>query len=198
MPKSSNFLKYQGKNIIKNNPVKHFLINLFFKNIYQEIKKNKPNSIVDLGCGEGFLENYLKDKDINSEIVGIDINPDSIEYARKSNPQFKFLTADFLDLKMKNNFDLAIMLEVLEHLNQPEKAIKTASDLSKKLLVSVPWEPWFSWLYLLVGLNVKRLGKHPEHCQFFNPKSLQSLLKKYFEKVEIKSNWPWLVAVGQN
>jgi hypothetical protein len=90
------------------------------------------------------------------------------------------------------------MLEVLEHLPQPGKALKTSQSLSKKILVSVPWEPWFSWLYLMAGLNLKRFGKHPEHLQFFNRQSLESLLKKYFKKVEVKSNWPWLIAWGIN
>jgi len=198
MTKSSNFLKYQSKNIIKNNLLKKFLIGLFFKKIYREIKKSNSKNIIDLGCGEGFLENYLKDKNVDLKITGVDINHKAINYARKNNSQFKFLVDDILNLKMKGNFDLAMMLEVLEHLNQPKKAVRAASLLSKRLLVSVPWEPWFSWLYLLVGLNIKRRGKHPEHCQFFNPRSLEELLKNYFKKVEVNSNWPWLVAFAQN
>jgi 2-polyprenyl-3-methyl-5-hydroxy-6-metoxy-1,4-benzoquinol methylase len=198
MKKSSNFLKYRGKNIIKNNIFKKILISLFFRKIYQEIKKNNPKKIIDLGCGEGFIENFLLNKKYKTKMIGIDINPDSVEYAKKNNPGAKFLTGDILNLKIKDNFDLVLMLEVLEHLSQPGKALETAKSLSKKLLVSVPWEPWFSWLYLSIGLNLKRLGKHPEHCQFFNRQSLESLLKKYFRTVEVKSNWPWLIAWGLN
>jgi len=198
MTKNSNFLKYQGKNIIKNNPIKKFLIGLFFKRIYREIGKSKSQKIIDLGCGEGFLESYLKDKKTDLKIIGVDINPDAIGYAQENNPQSEFLVGDIFNLKMKGDFDLVVMLEVLEHLSQPEKAVKTASLLSKKLLISVPWEPWFSWLYLLIGLNIKRRGKHPEHCQFFNPQSLKRLLESYFKKVEVNYNWPWLVAVAQN
>lgn len=196
--KSSNFLKYRGKNIIKNNPLKHFLIGLFFKKIYQEIKEINPKTIIDLGCGEGFLEQYLKNKSLDTKITALDINQNSVNYAKKNNPGVKFLTSDILNLKIKDSFDLTIILEVLEHLPFPEKALKTANRLSKKILISVPWEPWFSWLYLLVGLNLKRLGKHPDHRQFFNPKVLKTLLKKYFKRVEVKSNWPWLMAIGQN
>jgi len=139
--KNSNFLKYQGKNIIKNNPLKHFLIGLFFKKIYQEIKKINPKTVIDLGCGEGFLEQYLKNKNLDVKITALDINQDSIKYAKKNNPEVKFLTGDILNLKVKDGFDLVIMLEVLEHLSYPEKALKTANSLSKKILVSVPWEP---------------------------------------------------------
>jgi 2-polyprenyl-3-methyl-5-hydroxy-6-metoxy-1,4-benzoquinol methylase len=195
---SSNFLKYQGKNIIKNNPVKHFLIILFLRKIYQEIKKIKPEKIIDLGCGEGFLEKYLKKKNLKAQITALDINGMAVKYAKRNNPGVKFLKGDIFDLKMKEKFDLVIMLEVLEHLSYPNKALKVASSLSKKILISVPWEPWFSWLYLLVGLNLKRLGKHPEHEHFFKPKSLRTLLEKSFSKVEIKSNWPWLLATGEN
>lgn len=198
MTKSSNLLKYRGKNIIKNNIVKKFLISLFFRKIYQEIKKAHPKSIIDLGCGEGFVENFLLKKGYVAKMTGVDINPSSIEYAKKNNPGTDFFVGDIFNLKIKNNFDLVLMLEVLEHLSQPDKALKTAQGLSKKLLVSVPWEPWFSWLYLLVGLNIKRFGRHPEHCQFFNRQSLETLLKKYFKNVEVKSNWPWLIAWAIN
>jgi 2-polyprenyl-3-methyl-5-hydroxy-6-metoxy-1,4-benzoquinol methylase len=198
MTKSSNLLKYRGKNIIKNNIVKNFLISLFFRKIYQEIKEAHPQSVIDLGCGEGFVENFLLKKKYKAKITGIDINPSSIEYAKKNNSGADFLIGDIFNLKIKNNFDLVLMLEVLEHLPQPDKALKTAQGLSKKLLVSVPWEPWFSWLYLLVGLNIKRSGRHPEHCQFFNRRSLETLLNKYFKNVEVKSNWPWLIAWAIN
>lgn len=198
MTKSSNLLKYQGKNIIKNNIIKKFLISLFFKKIYQEINKVNPENIIDLGCGEGFLENFLLKKRYKAKITGVDINPNSIKYAQKNNPGVKFLVDDIFNLKIKEKFDLALMLEVLEHLSQPEKALKTSKNLSKNLLISVPWEPWFSWLYLLVGLNLKRFGKHPEHCQFFNSQSLENLLKKHFKSVKIKSNWPWLIALAEN
>ena len=195
---SSNFLKYRGKNIVKNNPVKHFLIGLFLRKVFQEIRKSNPKKIIDLGCGEGFFEAFLLKNKYGAEMVGIDINPDSIKYAQKNNPGVKFLTGDILNLKMKGNFDLVLMLEVLEHLPQPGKALKTSQSLSKKILVSVPWEPWFSWLYLMAGLNLRRFGRHPEHCHFFNRQSLEFLLKKYFKKVEVKSNWPWLIAWGMN
>lgn len=195
---SSNFLKYQGKSIIKNNPVKHFLIGLFLRRIYQEIKKIKPGKIIDLGCGEGFLESYLKEKKLKIKITAVDINQEAIKYAQKNNPGIKFLTGDIFNLKIKEKFDLVMMLEVLEHLPCPGKALKVASGLSERILISVPWEPWFSWLYLLAGLNFKRRGKHPEHCQFFKPNSLRLLMEKSFAKVEIRSNWPWLIAYGEN
>ncbi|MBM3205365.1 methyltransferase domain-containing protein [Candidatus Shapirobacteria bacterium] len=195
---TSNFLKYQGKSLIKNNPLKKFLISLFFRKIYQEIKKTNPKKMIDLGCGEGFLEKYLKSKNLNIEITAVDINQEALKYAKKNNPGVKFLAGDILNFKSQESFDLAVMLEVLEHLPTHQKALKTAKGLSKKILVSVPWEPYFSWLYLLAGLNLKRRGKHPEHRQFFHPQTLKTLLKKYFRKVETKSNWPWLIAISQN
>lgn len=36
------------------NPVQQYLIERFYKVLLQEVKKLKPNSILDVGCGEGF------------------------------------------------------------------------------------------------------------------------------------------------
>ncbi len=195
---TSNLLKYQSKNIIKNNPLKKVLVRRFFRRVYREIGKINPQTLIDLGCGEGFLEKYLKDQNLVLDITAVDINTNALQYAKKNNPGVKFLEGDILSLKIKERFDLVVMLEVLEHLSFPEEALKTAKNLSKNLLVSVPWEPYFSRLYLLAGLNLKRRGRHPEHYQFFNQQSLKKLLKKYYRKVEIKSSWPWLIALGEN
>ena len=48
--------------------------------IIEEIEKEKPSSIIDVGCGTGFLTSCLAN---NAETVGIDYSSKSIEIAQK-------------------------------------------------------------------------------------------------------------------
>lgn len=193
MRKSRDVLKYQSKN-----PLKRFLINHFLKKVTHEIKNIKPNTVLDLGCGEGFVEKYLVKKGFKGKILGIDMNGQAISEAKKRNPKLKFIKTDISNIKLRRRFDLVLMLEVLEHFERPQRAILAAKRLGKRIMISVPWEPWFTLLSLLSGRYVNRLGKHPGHLNFFSRKTLRDLLTKNFSYCEIKSSFPWLIAICED
>ena len=52
-----------------------------------------------------------------------------------------------------------------------------------RLVVSVPWEPWFRLGNLGRGKNVARWGNDPEHVNFFNPRKLRAALGAHFAEV---------------
>ena len=66
----------------------------------------------------------------------------------------------------------------LEHLIPFEPAVAELARITRgRLVVSVPWEPWFRLGNMGRGKNVKRLGNDPEHVQAFTPKRLKALLE---------------------
>lgn len=193
MRKIDDIIKYQTKN-----PIKNFLINRFLNTIGNEIENYKIKSIIDLGCGAGFVEEYLLKKGLEIEIVGVDKDREAIRWAKLKNPKLKFIRTDILRIKLRRRFDLVLMLEVLEHFERPQRAILVAKKLGKRVMISVPWEPWFSLFSLLSGKYVKRLGKNPGHLNFFSRKTLRDLLTKNFSSWEIKSSFPWLIAICED
>ena len=97
------------------------------------LKSIKPSSVVDVGCGNGswlksFVEHGVKD------IFGIDGY-----YVKKNQlliPEDKFLAADLTKpIDIERRFDLAISLEVAEHL--PEEAADIFVDGLVKLSSSI-------------------------------------------------------------
>lgn len=90
------------------------------------IKLFNPQSVVDLGCGTGtflsvFRENNIKD------ILGLDLTP--IHTALLRIPENQFCVTDLsLPLKLQRKFDLAISLEVAEHL-PPNSACQFVENL---------------------------------------------------------------------
>jgi len=90
-------------------------------------------TIVDLGCGDGGLLYLIKDEPYKS--WGYDLMPTNIDYAKN----VRLVDARYTDFK--NNdieyADIAVMTEVLEHLEDPHKTIKNLP--SKFLIASSPY-----------------------------------------------------------
>ena len=141
-------------------------------------------------------------KNNNVVIEGYDIEKAAIEIAREINPSayFDVLDVTNIPIELKNKkFDYVLLLEVLEHINDYETVLENLKEMNfKKLIISVPNEPLFSYGNLIFGKNVNRLGKDIEHVNFWNSKSFETLLSKYFNVSSISKPFPWLIAECEN
>lgn len=84
--------------------------------------------ILDFGCGTGdFIQAFIRQG--ASEIVGIDLSEETINYARSrftSNPQLRFFTVGVEDMDFpSDSFDLAVGINVLQHVTD-ERAFSQA------------------------------------------------------------------------
>lgn len=105
--------------------------------------------VLDIGCSEGILPILLGRKGI--DVLGVDINPGSIEYAQdllsKESPNttknVRFICLNILDDNLLvDSFDFVVLGEVIEHFNNPEIIIQKALDFLKpkgKLLITTPF-----------------------------------------------------------
>jgi 2-polyprenyl-3-methyl-5-hydroxy-6-metoxy-1,4-benzoquinol methylase len=89
--------------------------------------------ILDLGCGYGSLNDYLKNTEYEF-CLGIDLSSNAISKAKKENyKNAKFLVADIHQFKTEEKFDVIIFNEVLYYLdNQMEIVEKYSSFLNEK------------------------------------------------------------------
>lgn len=84
--------------------------------------------ILDIGCGEGVLLNYLS-KDIYSEYLGIDLSQTAIDKATiKQDSKTRFQICDISTFTSKSNFDVIILNEVLYYLSNPVKVMSQLND----------------------------------------------------------------------
>lgn len=90
-------------------------------------------SVVDLGCGDGGLLALLKENNI--EAWGYDLMPKNIDYA----VNVRGVDARYTDFKNDEIIyaDIAVMTEVLEHLENPHEVVKNLP--SKFLIASSPY-----------------------------------------------------------
>lgn len=97
--------------------------------------------VMDIGCGNGALAYDIASKS-GAEVVGVDMNEKNIDTAIKhrSHPNIRYHVGDALKFPMETTFDVVVLSNVLEHLeNRPEFLKRTAESLSpKRILIRVP------------------------------------------------------------
>lgn len=186
------FDKYQNNSRIINH-----IMNGFFKNFSFLIDSIEYSKVYEAGCGEGFISQYVfnHNKETNSivQIYASDISENVIIKAKNDYPQIQFYVNTIYDIKENSNsFDLVIASEVLEHLDEPEKAISEIFRISKKyILISVPNEPIWRTANFARGKYIRRMGNTPGHINHWTKGDIIKLMCNYGKLLEVRSPFPW-------
>src|ERR1035437_3886429 len=164
----------------QRNPIQRLLLWNFFRNFANLTASKKVDSILDVGCGEGFTLNRLKEKGIGKKLEGIEYLPAAIDLGKKTYPDIKITQGTIYELPYKDNsFDLVLCTEVLEHLDKPQDALKELVRVSKRyLVISVPNEPFFMLEQLIRGKNWSRFGNDIEHINHWIMFNFSKFVKK--------------------
>ena len=163
---------------IKENIIRHFKIkskNIPLKNI----------NILDIGCGGGLISVPMKR--LGANVVGIDASLKNIKvakiYSKKNNLQIKYICSSPEKLKIKKKFDVLLMLEIVEHVNDINLFIKQSSKFLKKnglMFVATLNKTLKSYIFAIIGaeyiLNWLPIGTH-DWEKFMKPNKLISIAK---------------------
>jgi 2-polyprenyl-3-methyl-5-hydroxy-6-metoxy-1,4-benzoquinol methylase len=90
--------------------------------------KLTPTSILDIGCGGGQFCHILAKKYPNTSILGIDLNPNAIAFAKKNKPQelnsvhYKLQNDKTLPFE-ENSFDVVTATLVCHHMEEEELSV---------------------------------------------------------------------------
>jgi len=95
---------------------------------FLELNINKGSSIIEIGCGTGYLLSKLK----STEAAGIDISPEMIKIARENNPGFKFYVMDAENITIEEKFDYIIISDTIGFFDDVQKAFEQLHKLSKE------------------------------------------------------------------
>lgn len=96
----------------------------------KELLPKNPFSLIDLGCGQGFLANHFP----QAQYVGIDVSKTLIQTAKKAFPNKEFYEHDLTKpiTNINKTFDIALFLLSLQDILEPSCALKQAFSLLKK------------------------------------------------------------------
>jgi 2-polyprenyl-6-hydroxyphenyl methylase/3-demethylubiquinone-9 3-methyltransferase len=173
-------------NPIRISYIKENIINTFnLKN-----RKDNPLSeikILDVGCGGGLLSEPLSR--LGAEVFGIDASDKNIKiaqlHAKKSNLNIKYFCSSPEEFKIKNEFDVILNMEIIEHVEDVDFFLKSCSKLLKKngiMFVATLNKTLKSYLFAIIGaeyvLKWLPIGTH-EWDKFVKPDELINFLNKF-------------------
>jgi len=141
--------------------------------------------VLDIGCGDGFLLQYLKDEN-NALVRGIDVSEEAVRLARERN--IEATVGDILEIDIECVYDYVVLSEVLEHLDEPEAVItKLNGKFRKALLISIPNIGYYKHrLRLLFGRFPIQWRCHPaEHLRFWTVADFRLWLRQFGLKESI-------------
>ncbi len=150
----------------------------------------ESGTVLDLGSGDGLLLSLLKKKGISGR--GLDLSQVGVNKARAKGLETEVF--DFANQALPfpdDSFDTVTMLDVLEHLYNPEFVIREAKRVARKnLIIGVPN---FS---SLPARSQTLFGRVPEnnrpkkgHVYWFNFFILQDILKRNnISQIEWRAN----------
>jgi 2-polyprenyl-3-methyl-5-hydroxy-6-metoxy-1,4-benzoquinol methylase len=182
-----------------SNPVVRRLMAAFEHAVDELLDRAAPGSLLDVGCGEGVLvERWARRLD-GARIVGIDLEEESIQAGwsehQAPNLEYRATAAENLPFAA-NEFDLASAIELLEHVPDPERTLAEMARCARRhLLVSVPREPLWRMLNVARGAYWSELGNTPGHVNHWSKRTFARLLSRHGDIVEVRSPFPWTMAL---
>ncbi len=170
---------------IKNNPLQR---SWHFRRINQlkNIIPKSPGKVLDIGCHSGLLTSQVLKHAHSESIDGIDISKRSINLAKKRITSGKFKVGNAHNLPYKNrSFDTVLCIEVLEHVENPDKVVSEIKRVLKAggmAIILVPTDNFLFKFIWAIWNEIYPVWKH-SHVQSFRGNELQLLLKKNDFKV---------------
>ena len=163
----------------------------------QELKNKK---ILEVGYGSGYSTERIKEMlPKNVEFTASDIEDENVKNAKKKlGKSFVVTKESVYDLQRKDkSIDLIFLLEVLEHLEYPDKALKELKRVGRNyVIIGVPREPIWRILNMVRLKYLRDFGNTPGHVQHWGRRSLLKFLKsKGFEIVGVENPLPWTIVL---
>ena len=156
----------------------------FMRRMYELLMEAEPRRVLDAGCGEGFVVDYLARQNPDLELTGVDLSEGAIAYAQdRFGDRGTFRTGSVYELPFPDDaFDAVVCSEVLEHLDDPDRAVRELKRVARShVLITVPREPYFKWLNDLGRLL--RISPDPGHVNFWTTATFPPFVGEHFERV---------------
>lgn len=170
---------YRGFRQCKNSPGGYRYASYVIR-VLEELEKEQFSSLIDVGCGDGFLVGMMFERFPGVEIAGVDLSEQAILFAQAFNVgrNVQFLCQDIVADRIDSRYDVATLIEVLEHIPPADvgsflEAIHAMLNRGGKLIVTVP----------SVNLSIAQIKRHFQH---FDEESLAATLSPHFRVLKIE------------
>ena len=182
------------------NPISRWLVKGFDEAVMSLFSQANPGSVHEIGCGEGRLCRLIA-KEYAGPVQGCDISPVLIAQLQQelTDERFAFARKSIYDVvPARDHADLIICCEVLEHVDEPDRAVEALRGLgARSYLLSVPREPLWRVLNVCRLKYLKDLGNTPGHLNHWSKAGFCRFLRGHgFVTESVLSPYPWTMVLG--
>lgn len=177
------------------------------KNILKQHQVKDKITIVDVGCGNGemlrFIADYLERNNIKCDLIGIDANQFSVNYAKKQSihyPNITYRCEDIFDKSFENlEYDIVLCTLTLHHFKDDEiiKLIKVFKTNAKMGIVindlersSISYRLFQAFCFTLRLNDMSRVDGLVSILRGFKKPELEQFSKKLHLK-NYSIEWKW-------
>jgi 2-polyprenyl-3-methyl-5-hydroxy-6-metoxy-1,4-benzoquinol methylase len=159
-------------------------------------KLDKSAKILDIGCGTGAFIYYMKSTFPN--VVGLDISKKEVDYARSMGLDVVEGNAEIVDTCFCGPFDVVVMSDVLEHMENPNLVLSKVYHLLRKggivllRILNCPFQILKARLLNKIKGDIRWMPHESligsgEHLSHFNSNTITKMLTKNgFQNIKIK------------
>ena len=139
--------------------------------LLQYVKDKKSSKILEIGCGLGYFTYSLRKANYN--VIGLDISQTAVNEAFGE----YYICSDLFDFVKSNpeQFDIVILTEVIEHIDQPVEFIESIKKLLRTgglVIITTPNKSLYS-SDLIWATELP-----PVHCWWFSEESMTYIANK--------------------
>ena len=167
--------------------------------IHFDLKENNINflkgiSILDIGCGGGLISEPMSR--LGGSVTGIDASDKNIKvadiHAKKNNLKINYLNKSPEQMNVKEQFDVILNLEIVEHVDDLKLYIDACHKLLKKngiMFTATLNRTLMSYIKAIIGaeyiLRWLPIGTH-DWNKFIKPEELEKLFDRRFKTLDVE------------
>lgn len=95
-----------------------------------EAHRDRPRTLLHLGCGGGHLDLYLKRR---FEVTGVDVSEGMLALASRLNPEVRYLRGDLRTFRTEESFDAVLALDSINYMLSEEELAQAFSTAFEAL-----------------------------------------------------------------
>ncbi|MBA2388108.1 MAG: class I SAM-dependent methyltransferase [Acidimicrobiia bacterium] len=187
IPIGNHYDKYGSTNSIEQRMMANFM-----KSLGELLEGLAPRRILEIGVGEGEIVERLAQRFPGADIIGVDLPDERLagEWRQRHLPA---VFADATKLPFDDGtFDLALAIEVLEHIPVPQQALdELARVCHGTVILSVPFEPIWRIGNMARGRYLKELGNTPGHVNHWTRRGFRKFVDAELTVESQRSPLPW-------
>jgi ubiquinone/menaquinone biosynthesis C-methylase UbiE len=175
------------------NPLERRVMQNFFGALERALPTTPPERIVEVGAGEGeVVGRVVQGRWPAASMVVLDLPDETLAGRwRARGLAGTFGSASALPFPDRAA-DLVLAIEVLEHVDDPDAALREISRVARgDVVLSVPREPLWRVLNVARGRYVRMLGNTPGHIQHWSTGAFTKLVSQHLEVTGTWRPLPW-------